>query len=47
MFMSSSMRWRSGLMGFSLIGGSCLEVGVRDPSILKTERPPVTPRSIK
>jgi hypothetical protein len=27
-FMSSSMRWRSGLMGFSLIRGSCLEVGV-------------------
>ncbi len=42
MFMSSSMRWRSGLMGFSLIGGSCLEVGVLNPSILKTERPPVT-----
>src|SRR5258708_39758173 len=42
MLMSSSMRWRSGLMGFSLIGGSCLEVGVLDPSILKTERPPVT-----
>ncbi len=42
MFMSSSMRWRSGLMGVSLIGGSCLEVGVLDPSILKTERPPVT-----
>src|SRR5712664_2173273 len=39
MLMSSSMRWRSGLMGFSLIGGSCLEVGVLDPSILKTERP--------
>jgi hypothetical protein len=36
------MRWRIGLMGFSLIGGSCLEVGVLDPSILKTERPPVT-----
>src|SRR6202166_3511501 len=31
MFMSSSMRWRSGLMGFSLIGGSCLEVGVLEP----------------
>ena len=28
---SSSMRWRSGLMGFSLIGGSCLEVGVLEP----------------
>jgi hypothetical protein len=42
MFMSSSMRWRSGLMGFSLIGGSCPEVGVLNPSILKTERPPVT-----
>jgi hypothetical protein len=27
-------------MGFSLIGGSCLEVGVLDPSILKTERRP-------
>jgi hypothetical protein len=26
-------------MGFSLIGGSCLEVGVLDPSILKTEHP--------
>jgi hypothetical protein len=42
MLMSSSMRWRSGLMGFSLIGGSCLEVGVLDPSILETELPPVT-----
>jgi hypothetical protein len=42
MLMSSSMRWRSGLMGFSLIGGSCLEVGALDPSIPKTERPPVT-----
>jgi hypothetical protein len=31
MFMSSSMRRRSGLMGFSLIGGSCLEVGVLEP----------------
>jgi hypothetical protein len=30
---------RSGLMGVSLIGVSCLEVGVLDPSILKTERP--------
>jgi hypothetical protein len=39
MFMSSSMRWRSGLMGFSLRGGPRLEVGVLDPSILKTERP--------
>jgi len=47
MFMSSSMRWRSGLMGFSLIGGSCLEVGVLDPSILKTERPARHLRSIK
>jgi hypothetical protein len=37
--MSSSMRWRNGLMGLSLIGVSCLEVGVLDPSILKTERP--------
>ena len=34
-------------MGFSVIGGSCLEVGVLDPSILKTERRPVTdPRSV-
>jgi hypothetical protein len=31
---------RVGLTGFSLIGVSCLEVGVLDPSILKTERPP-------
>jgi hypothetical protein len=38
--MSSIMRARNGLMGFSLIGVSCLEVGVLDPSILKTERPP-------
>jgi hypothetical protein len=41
--MSSIMRARSGLMGFSLIGISCLEVGVLDPSILKTERPPRYP----
>src|SRR5260221_8587907 len=40
--LSSYMRWCRGRMGFSLIGGSCLEVGVLDPSILKTERPPVT-----
>ena len=39
--MSSIMRRRNGLMGFSLIGGSCLEVGVLDPSILKTETRPV------
>jgi hypothetical protein len=38
--MSSSMRWRNGLMGLKLIGVSCLEVGVFDPSIPKTERPP-------
>jgi len=30
---------RNGLMGLKLIGVSCLEVGVLDPSILKTERP--------
>jgi hypothetical protein len=30
---------RNGLMGLSLIAVSCLEVGVLDPSILKTERP--------
>ncbi len=29
--MSSIMRRRSGLMGFSLIGSSCLEVGVLEP----------------
>jgi hypothetical protein len=40
------MRRRNGLMGFSLIGSSCLEVGVLDPSILKTEHPPRHPRSI-
>src|ERR1700732_1725559 len=45
--MSSIMRRRNGLMGFSLIGGSCLEGGVLDPSILKTEHPPRHPRSIK
>src|SRR5580700_1186394 len=45
--MSSIMRRRNGLMGFSLIGGSCLEVGVLDPSILKTEHPPRHPSSIK
>jgi hypothetical protein len=33
-------------MGFSLILGSCLEVGVLDPSILKTERPLRQPRLI-
>jgi hypothetical protein len=30
---------RNGLMGFSLIGGSCLEVEVPNTSILKTEHP--------
>jgi hypothetical protein len=45
--MSSIMRRRNGLMGFVLFGGSSLEVGVLDPSILKTERPPRHPRSIK
>ena len=38
--MSSSMRRRNGLMGFSLIGGLCLEVEVLNSSILKTERCP-------
>jgi len=33
------MRRRNGLMGFSLIRGSCLEVEVPNPSILKTEHP--------
>jgi hypothetical protein len=46
MVMSSSMRRRSGLMGFSLIGGSRPEGGVFDPSILKTERPHRHLRSI-
>ena len=34
------MRRRNGLMGFSLIGGSCLEVEVANSSILKTKRSP-------
>jgi hypothetical protein len=38
--------WRSGLMGFSLMESSCLEGGVFDPSILKTERPHRHLRSI-
>jgi hypothetical protein len=42
--MSASMLRRRSLIGFlckeSVIGGSCLEVGVLDPSILKTERSP-------
>jgi hypothetical protein len=33
-------------MGFSLIGGSCREMGVLDPSILKTERSLRHPSSI-
>src|SRR5260370_452205 len=41
--MSSSMRWRSGLMGFSLIGAPVLRLECFDPSILKTESPPVIP----
>jgi hypothetical protein len=45
--MSSSLRWRSRLTGFSLIAVSGLEAAVLDPSILKTERPPRHPRSIK
>ena len=44
--MSSSIRWRSGLMGLSLIRVSRLEVRVLDPSILKTERPLRHPRLI-
>src|ERR1700730_7943049 len=40
--MSSSMRWRSGLMGFSLIGAPVSRLGCFNPSILKTEPPPVT-----
>src|SRR5438477_9724555 len=39
--MSSIMRWRSGLMGFSLTWCSCLEVEVLDPLILKTGHRPV------
>jgi hypothetical protein len=37
---SSIMRWRSGLMGFSLM--AVLEVEVVEPSILKTGYHPVT-----
>src|SRR5258708_28785241 len=40
--MSSIMRRRSGLMGFSLIGFPVLRLECLNPSILKTERPPVT-----
>ena len=36
--MSSIMHRRSALMGFSLIGCSCLEVEVVDPLILRTGR---------
>jgi hypothetical protein len=39
--MSSSMRWRSGLMGFSLIAAPVLRLECCDPSILKAEPPPV------
>src|SRR4051812_24179727 len=38
--MSSIMRRRSGLMAISVIGGSCLEDGVANSSILKTGRRP-------
>jgi hypothetical protein len=47
MFMSSSMRWRSGLMGFSLIGGSCLEVGMLEPLNPQDGAPARHPCSIK
>jgi hypothetical protein len=40
--MSSSMRRRSGLMGFSLIVAPVLRLECFNPSILKTEPPPVT-----
>src|SRR5436309_3162694 len=38
--MSSSMRGRRSLMGFSLIGAPVLRLEVANPSILKTEHPP-------
>src|SRR3954447_5346559 len=38
--MSSIMRRRSGLMAISVIGGSCLEDEVANPSILRTGRRP-------
>jgi hypothetical protein len=37
--MSSIMRWRSGLMGLSLIGSPVSRLECLDPSILKTEHP--------
>src|SRR5215471_7377071 len=41
--MSSSMRWRSGLMGFSLIGAPVLRLECLTPRSSKTESPPVIP----
>src|SRR5215471_6464683 len=38
--MSAIMRRRRSLIGLSLIEGSCPEVGVWNPSILRTGRPP-------
>src|SRR6516164_7430120 len=40
MVMSAIMRARRSLIGLSLIEGSCPEVGVLEPSILRTGRPP-------
>src|SRR6516162_1500356 len=40
------MRWRSGLMGFSLIGAPVLRLECFDPSILKDGEPARHPRSI-
>ena len=44
--MSSSMRWRSGLMGFSLIGAPVSRLECFNPSILKAEPPARHQRSI-
>src|SRR5216683_5976660 len=41
--MSSIMRRRSGLMGFSLIGSSCLEVGVLEPLDSQDGTPGLSP----
>jgi hypothetical protein len=45
--MSSIMRRRSGLMGFSLIGSSCLEVGVLEPLNPQDRAPARHSRSFK
>jgi hypothetical protein len=44
--MSSSMRWRSGLIDSWLIGGSCLEIGVLQPLDPPDGAPAGHPRSV-